>query len=72
MQQRLSAHCPGVKPAFLANMLRNIGATILCDGFDRTTAAFQKKIASELGHILRDYPLVQIFVFARTVIKSKI
>jgi Type I restriction enzyme R protein N terminus (HSDR_N) len=66
MRQRLSAHCPGVTPASFAKILRDIGATILCDGYDRTTATFQKRIASELDHIVRDYPLIQIFVFART------
>jgi hypothetical protein len=70
MQQRLSAHHPGVAAASLATMLRETGATILCDGFDRTTAPFQKKIVSELHNVLRDYPLAQIFVFARTAVKS--
>lgn len=70
MQQRLSAHCPAATPASFARMLRDIGATILCDGFDRTTPAFQRKIAAELGHILRDYPSVQIFVLGRRSIKS--
>ena len=70
MQQRISAHCPSVTTAALTQMLRDAGATILCDGLDRTTDAFQKKIVSEFRRVQRDYPLVQIFVFARTSIKS--
>ena len=59
MLQRLSAHCPGTTMASLTTILREEGATILCDGFDRTTLPFQRKVAVELGHILRDYPSVQ-------------
>lgn len=66
MLQRLSAHCPNVVsvPA-LQMILRDQGGAIFCDGFDRTTPAFQKKVAVELAQLLRDYPLVQLFVFAR-------
>ncbi len=69
MRQRLSAHCPGTTTASLTTMLREDGATILCDGFDRTTLPFQRKVAVELGHILRDYPSVQLFVFSRAAFR---
>lgn len=69
MLQRLSAHCPGTTMASLTTILREEGATILCDGFDRTTLPFQRKVAVELGHILRDYPSVQLFVFSRAAFK---
>jgi hypothetical protein len=36
-------------------LLRETGATILCNGFDRTTAAFQKKVSSEITNFIRDY-----------------
>jgi hypothetical protein len=72
MHQRLSAHCPGVTPTSLAMMLRDAGATVLCDGFDRTTGSFQKKVATELANFLRDYPRVQLFVFSRAALKPAI
>ncbi|MDA9426226.1 NACHT domain-containing protein [Bradyrhizobium sp. CCBAU 53380] len=65
MRQRFLAHCPGVTPASFAQMLRATGVAIFCDGFDRATPEFQRKVSVELSHILRDYPLVQLFVFSR-------
>jgi Type I restriction enzyme R protein N terminus (HSDR_N) len=65
MQQRLLAHCPGITPASFAQMLREKGVAVFCDGFDRATATFQRKVSVELSHIQRDYPLVQLFVFTR-------
>lgn len=72
MHSRLSAHCPGVTEAALTAILRDPGATIICDGFDRTTASFQRKIAAELALLLRDYPLIQLFVFSRAALKPAI
>lgn len=72
MHSRLWAHCPGVTEAALAGILREAGATIICDGFDRTTASFQKKIAAELAMLIRDYPLVQLFVLSRAALKPAI
>lgn len=72
MHQRLEAHCPGVTSAALATMLREHGATIVCDMFDRTTGEFQKKISAELVNLLRDYPRVQLFVFSRAALKPAI
>src|SRR5258708_2632443 len=54
IQQRLSAHFPSVTLSALTPMLRDVGDTILCDGFDRTTAPFQKKVATTLSNIIRD------------------
>lgn len=72
MQKRLSAHCPGVTTQSLMTMLRKEGATLLCDGFDRTTPSFQKRAAFELGELRRDYPLVQLFVFSRAAFKPSL
>jgi hypothetical protein len=72
MRQRLLAHCPGVTPASFAQMLRETGATVLCDSFERATPAFQKKVTVELSHVQRDYPLVQLFVFSRGSLASSL
>ena len=72
VQQRLSAHRPGVTPASFLTTLRDIGATIFCDSFDRTTGHFQKKITTEFANILRDYPRVQLFVFSRVALKQDV
>jgi Type I restriction enzyme R protein N terminus (HSDR_N)/NACHT domain len=65
IQQRLQAHCPGVTPASFAQMLREKGVAVFCDGFDRASPAFQRRVSVELSHLLRDYPSVQLFVFSR-------
>jgi hypothetical protein len=67
MHQRLSAHHPGVTIATLGAILRGVGATIVGDGFDRTSAAFQKRMSTEFSSLLRDYPRVQLFIFSRAV-----
>ena len=72
MQQRLSAHHPGVTPASFATTLRDIGATVFCDSFDRTTVPFQKKITTQFINILRDYPRVQLFVISRVALKHDV
>jgi Type I restriction enzyme R protein N terminus (HSDR_N) len=72
MHQRLSAHCPGVTPAFLATTLRGVGATVLCDGFDRTTAPFRTKLVTEFTNLVRDYPRLQLFIFSRAALKPSI
>jgi Type I restriction enzyme R protein N terminus (HSDR_N) len=66
LQKRLSAHHPGVTDASLQTMLREVGATIFCDGFDQTTAAFQKEVTAEFVNLLRDYPRLQLFIFSRS------
>ena len=65
MQRRFSAHCPGVTVDALRRLLRETGATVLCDGFDRATLDFRRKLNAELTNLLRDYPRVQLFVFSR-------
>ncbi len=72
MRERLSAHCPAVTQASLLTMLRDVGATILCDGFDRTTGSFQNKVSAELVNLLRDYPRLQLFIFSRSPLRSAI
>jgi hypothetical protein len=72
MQRRLAPHCPGMTPAALEQLLREAGVTILCDGFDRTSAPFQKKLVTEFANLTRDYPRVQLFVFSREAVKPNI
>jgi hypothetical protein len=72
MWRRLAAHCPGVTAAVLEKLLRETGTTILCDGFDRTTVAYQKKLTTELANFIRDYPRVQLFVFSREAVKPNV
>ncbi len=72
MHQRLSAHCPGVTLAFVATTLRDVGATVLCDGFDRTTAPFRTKLITEFTNLARDYPRLQLFIFSRAALKPGI
>jgi Type I restriction enzyme R protein N terminus (HSDR_N) len=72
VQQRLSAHHPGVTPASFLTTLRDIGATICCDSFDRTTAQFQKKVTTEFTSLLRDYPRAQLFIFSRAMLRPNV
>jgi hypothetical protein len=65
MRERLLAHIPGITQASFAQVLRENGVAVFCDGFDRATPAFQKKVTVELSHLMRDYPLVQLFVLSR-------
>jgi hypothetical protein len=72
VQRRLSAHCPGVTAASFLTTLRDTGATIFCDSFDRTTAQFQKKATAEFANLLRDYPRAQLFIFSRAAFKPDV
>jgi Type I restriction enzyme R protein N terminus (HSDR_N) len=72
VQQRLSAHCPGVTAASFLTTLRDTGATIFCDSFDRTTAQFQKRATTEFANLLRDYPRAQLFIFSRAAFKPDV
>ena len=72
LQARLSAHCPSVSPAALKQILRDRGATILCDGFDRVAASSRTKLNAELAAFIRDYPKAQIFVFSREASKPDV
>jgi hypothetical protein len=72
VQQRLSAHCPGVTAASFLTTLRDTGATIFCDSFDRTTSQFQKRATTEFANLLRDYPRAQLFIFSRAAFKPDV
>jgi hypothetical protein len=72
IHQRLSAHCPGVTMDSLKNVLREVGVTILCDGFDRVTPPFRRRLNADLATVLRDYPHVQLFVFSRDAAKPNL
>jgi len=72
IQQRLSAHNPGVTPAFFLTIVREIGVTVCCDAFDRTTVGFQKKLTTEFASLLRDYPRAQLFIFSRTALNVRL
>jgi len=72
MRQRLAAHCPGVTSASFTRLLRDVGATAFCDGFDRTSTLFQKRVSAEFTNLLRDYPRLQLFVFSRVSITPAI
>ena len=63
---RLVSHCPGVSLAALQQILRDAGATLLCDGFDRVAAAPRKRLDAELSTFIRDYPKAQVFVLSRS------
>jgi hypothetical protein len=65
LQQRISAHQPGVTLGSFKDSLRKVGATIVCDSLDRTGHDFQKRIATAIALFLRDYPLAQVFIFTR-------
>lgn len=65
MQQRLAAHSPGETIDTLKQTLRASGAIILCDAFDRVAVSSRTEVESELSNIVRDFPLVQLFVFSR-------
>jgi hypothetical protein len=72
VQERLTAHGPGITAAVFTKLLRESGATILCDGFDRVTATFQRKVGTEINNLIRDYPLTQPFVFSREAAKPRV
>jgi hypothetical protein len=65
MRQRLSAHCPGVSTASLERMLREKGAILICDGFDRLSPEAQRKTDTALRNLTRDFPLLQVFILSR-------
>jgi hypothetical protein len=69
LHARLSAHCPGVSLDALKQILRDISATLFCDGFDRVAAASRTALDAELSTFIRDYPKAQVFVFSRPASK---
>jgi hypothetical protein len=62
---RVSAHCPAVGDARFRDLLRNDGAILLCDGFDRIPEESRPRIEADLRNAIRDFPAIQIFVFTR-------
>lgn len=72
LHERLSAHCPAVSPAALKQILRDTGATLLCDGFDRVAAASRTALDVELSTFIRDYPKAQVFAFSRQASKPSV
>ncbi|TAK65289.1 hypothetical protein [Methylobacter sp.] len=68
MRQRIAAHHPGITDARLIDLLRDKGAILLCDGFDRLSAQKQRKVETELKNLQRDFTLLQLFVFSRGAI----
>ena len=62
MQQRLVAHSPGVTSDTLRDNLHDFGGVVVCDSFDRIPAASRMEVQSELSNLIRDFPLVQVFV----------
>ena len=69
VRARLAAHHPGVGDAYLRGLLREKGAVLLCDGFDRLSAERQRNMEVELKALTRDYPSLQLFVFSREASK---
>jgi Type I restriction enzyme R protein N terminus (HSDR_N) len=65
MQQRLDPYSPGMTIDALKESLRLSGGVIVCDSFDRVPAASRIEVESELTNMLRDFPLVQLFVLSR-------
>jgi Type I restriction enzyme R protein N terminus (HSDR_N) len=72
LHQRVAAHQPGITLYDFEDSLRKFGATIICDSLDRTSQNFQKRIATTISLFLRDYPLSQVFMFARADAKPMI
>lgn len=69
IRQRIAAHHPGFSEAMLRELLREKGLILLCDAFDRLSSSAHRKIEVELKNLSRDFPLLQLFVFSRSVSK---
>jgi hypothetical protein len=72
LHTRLSAHCPGVSVSTLKQILRDTGATLICDSFDRVSVAYRTTLTTELSTFIRDYPKVQLFVFSRQASRPRV
>lgn len=68
-RQRIAAHHPGLSETMLRDLLREKGAILLCDAFDRLSITEHRKIEVDLKNLIRDFPLLQIFIFSRSVSK---
>jgi hypothetical protein len=65
IQARIGAYKPGLKMSGSGDVLRENGAVLLCDSFDRLSVTKQERIQSELRNLIRDFPRCQVFVFSR-------
>lgn len=65
LNERLAAHCPWITESALTTLLRDHGAILICDAFDRLTEAARATAELLLRNVNRDYPQIQIFVFSR-------
>jgi hypothetical protein len=72
MHRRLNPHCPGMSLAALERLMRDAGVIVICDGFDRVSPIHQNRMAAEFSILLRDYPLVQVFVLSREGVRPHI
>lgn len=66
-QDRLAAHCPTlVGSASFSALIRERGALLLLDGFDRIPAqSHGARFLAELAALRRDHPRLQIVLFSR-------
>ncbi|WP_426409455.1 type I restriction enzyme HsdR N-terminal domain-containing protein [Bradyrhizobium ganzhouense] len=72
MQARVAAHVPGFTRAALEDRIRSSGVVVVIDGFDRASPSFRSRLTADLTNLLRDYPLVQVFVFSREAVRPDI
>lgn len=72
MHRRLSPHCPGMSLAALEQLMRDEGVILVCDGFDRVSPVHQNRKVAEFSNLLRDYPLLQLFVLSREGVRPRI
>lgn len=66
-RERLAAHCPqyGSVAAF-ATLLRERGAWLLLDGFDRVEGSVQMRLLAELRALRQDFPSLSYLLLGRT------
>jgi hypothetical protein len=72
MHRRLSPHCPHMSLAALEHLMRDTGVIVICDGFDRVSPVHQNRMAAHFSILLRDYPLLQVFVLSREAVRPHI
>lgn len=72
MRKRIKPHHSSITNVYLEDLIRDKGAILLCDGFDRLSAERQRKTETELKNLMRDFPMLQLFVFSRGSIKFEL
>lgn len=65
MKHRITAYYPGITDSSLKDLLRDKGAILICDDFDRLSATKQRKIETEIKNLRRDFTTLQFFIFSR-------